>query len=345
MNASELEHEFDVDELRVQLPNEIKPTLEDNALIQGLLPEKSVVSLIGPSNCGKSALALDLSAALATGKPFRNLRVQKCGVLYIACEGAHGLRNRVTALRIAGRLNGNAPLGLVTQAVDLCNSLTDPPRIVRACEALRAIGGDAVGLVVIDTVARAMNGADENSGSDMGRFLANVESIRQQTGATILLIHHAGKDMSKGARGHSSFKAALDTEITVEGANNPRSVTVTKQRDLAPLEPFAFELTPISVGSNKHGEEITAVVVEHSEKAVVKNTTRLGKNQTAALVALKERLNSNPDTNITTKELRELLARHSVRSRQRFHEVTQFLVDIHVLVKTIIGYRIDPESL
>jgi hypothetical protein len=190
-----------------------------------------------------------------------------------------------------------------------------------------------------------MNGADENSGADMGSFLGNVESMRQKTDATILLIHHAGKDMSKGARGHSSFKAALDTEITVEGANNPRSVTVTKQRDLAPLEPFAFELAPILVGSNRHNEEITAVVVEHSDEAVTKSTGRLGKNQAAALIALKERLSINPSTDITSKELKDLLARHGVRSRQRAHEVIQFLVNIHALVITITGYRIEPEAL
>jgi hypothetical protein len=345
MSTSDLEKEFDVDELRIQLPKEIKPTLDDNALIQGLLPEKSVVALIGPSNCGKSALALDLSAALAMGKPFRNLRVQQCGVLYIACEGAHGLRNRVTALRTTERLSGNAPLGLVTEAVDLCSSPRDSERIIRACAALRDLGGSSVGLIVIDTVARAMNGADENSGADMGSFLGNVESMRQKTDATILLIHHAGKDMSKGARGHSSFKAALDTEITVEGANNPRSVTVTKQRDLAPLEPFAFELAPILVGSNRHNEEITAVVVEHSDEAVTKSTGRLGKNQAAALIALKERLSINPSTDITSKELKDLLARHGVRSRQRAHEVIQFLVNIHALVITITGYRIEPEAL
>lgn len=345
MSADDLAQKLDALNLLIRLPGDFSPSFDNHALVQGLLPEKALAAMIGASNTGKSALALDLCVAVAMGFPFRGLRVRQCAVLYVATEGAQGLQNRIAALRVARELAPDAALGVVTVSVDLCSSPADSSRIVATCAALELITGRPVGLVVIDTVARAMNGADENSGADMGRFLANAEDIKTQTGATVLLIHHAGKDTSKGARGHSSFRAALDTEITVEGATNPRTVAVTKQRDLAPLEPFAFNLTPVTLGNNSYGEPVTAVVVEHSDAPTPKRLSGLGKNQSAALAALREWASSNPDPFITTPVLTELLKRQSVTSRQRRLEITNWLVNGGLLTKAIGGYTVDRSVL
>jgi hypothetical protein len=345
VSADELAARLDELSLFVRLAGDLSPNLDDHALVQGLLPEKALTAMIGASNTGKSALAVDLSVAVATGRPFRGMRVRQCAVLYVAAEGAHGLSNRVAALLQTEKLLPDAPLGVVTESVDFCSSPTDSSRVVAACAALEIKTGRPVGLVVIDTVARAMNGADENSGSDMGRFLANAENIQKKVGATVLLIHHAGKDASKGARGHSSFRAALDTEVTVEGATNPRTVSVTKQRDLAPLQPFAFNLIPITVGLNNYGEPVTAVVVEHSDKLMSKRLSGLGKNQSLALAALREWASSHSDPLMTTPTLTDLLKRQSISNRQRRLEITNWLVNGGLLTKAIGGYTIDRSVL
>lgn len=341
MSADDLAQKLDALNLLIRLPGDFSPSLDDHALVQGLLPEKALAAMIGASNTGKSALALDLSVSVARGVPFRGLRVRQCAVLYVATEGAQGLQNRIAALRVARELAPDAALGLVTVSVDLCSSPADSSRIVAACTTLKLKTGHPVGLVVIDTVARAMNGADENSGADMGRFLANAEDIKTQTGATVLLIHHAGKDTSKGARGHSSFRAALDTEITVDGAINPRTVVVTKQRDLAPLEPFAFNLVPVALGTNTYGEAVSAVVVEHSEIPTAHRLKASGKNQSRALSAITEWARATDDPIITNVALTDLLKRQSITNRQRRAEVANFLVNGGILTKSIGGYTVD----
>jgi hypothetical protein len=345
VSADDLAATLDGLNLPVRLPGDFSPNLDDHALVQGLLPEKALTAMIGASNTGKSALAVDLSVAVATGMPFRGLRVRQCAVLYVAAEGAHGLGNRIAALLQTEKLSSDAPFGVVTESVDLCASPSDSSRIIAACTALEIKTSQPAGLVVIDTVARVMNGADENSGSDMGRFLANAELIKNKTGATVLLIHHAGKDASKGARGHSSFRAALDTEITVEGATNPRSVSVTKQRDLAPLQPFGFSLAPVTVGTNAFGEPVTAVVVEHSDVPISKRFSGLGKNQSSALAALREWASNNTDPLITTLTLTDLLKRQSISNRQRRLDVTNWLVNGGLLTKAIGGYTVDRSVL
>jgi hypothetical protein len=345
VSADDLAARLDAQNLTIRLPGDLSPNLDDHALIQGLLPEKALAAIIGSSNTGKSSLVLELSAAVAMGSPFRGLRVRQCAVLYVATEGAHGLNNRISALFQTGMLAPNAALGIVTASVDLCASSKDSLRIINACAGLEAKTGRQVGLVVIDTVARAMNGADENSGADMGRFLANAEDIKTQTGATVLLIHHAGKDTSKGARGHSSFRAALDTEITVEGATNPRTVAVTKQRDLAPLEPFAFNLVPVTLGINTYGEAVSAVVVEHSEMPTAHRLKASGKNQSRALSAITEWARATDDPIITNVALTDLLKRQSITNRQRRAEVANFLVNGGILTKSIGGYTVDRSVL
>jgi hypothetical protein len=68
-------------------------------------------------------------------------------------------------------------------------------------------------LVVVDTLSRAMAGGNENAPDDMSAFIRNIDRIRQETGAHVLIVHHCGKDAAKGARGHSCLRAATDTKI------------------------------------------------------------------------------------------------------------------------------------
>ena len=100
----------------------------------------------------------------------------------------------------------------------------------------------------------------------MRLVVSACDRIKTATGATVLLVHHTGKDSTRGARGHSSLRGALDTELLVEGRENPRTLTVTKQRDLPTLEPIAFDLEPINLGCEPDSTEPnTACVVKYRE--------------------------------------------------------------------------------
>lgn len=90
-----------------------------------------------------------------------------------------------------------------------------------------------VRLVVIDTLARCFGGNDENDARDMGAFIEGCDVIKQKTGATVLVVHHSGKDEAKGARGSSSFRAALDAEFNVkrEGQGQALILSCTKMKD------------------------------------------------------------------------------------------------------------------
>ena len=46
----------------------------------------------------------------------------------------------------------------------------------------------------IDTLARTPVGGDENSAGDTGAFLATVDTIRSESGCTVLVVHQSDKD-------------------------------------------------------------------------------------------------------------------------------------------------------
>jgi hypothetical protein len=341
MSAESLAESLDRMALRVALPSDIEPRLDDDGLVAGLLGKETLVAILGPSNSGKSAIALDLAACVATGQPFRDRRVAQSAVLYLACEGANGFRNRVAALLKTNRLTPDAPLGVVTESLDLCQNRTDVGRVIAAAATLQGMTGKKVGMVVIDTLNRVFGGGDENSAVDMSRLIRHLDLIRTETKATVVLIHHVGKDSTRGARGHSSLRAALDTELLVEGATNPRTVSTTKQRDYAPMDSFGVNLTPTTIGKNQHGENVTSIVVEHLDAPPTKRLAGLGKNQSVAVAALREWAAANDDPFISTVALTDLLRRHQIVNRQRRLETVNFLVRSGLLTVSIGGHSIN----
>ena len=77
----------------------------------------------------------------------------------------------------------------------------------------------------------------------MGALIKRCDfHLRVGTGAHAMLLHHTGKDVSQGARGHSSLRAAVDTEIEMTWDKEGQSglATVTKQRDSRTEGAFAF---------------------------------------------------------------------------------------------------------
>ena len=111
-------------------------------------------------------------------------------------------------------------------------------------------------------------GGDENAAQDMGRLVSAGDYIRQQTGAHLLYIHHSGKDAARGARGHSSLRAALDTEIevTADAATKVHTAKITKQRDLPSNgEQLAGRFVPVELGFDQWGGAITACAVVDAE--------------------------------------------------------------------------------
>lgn len=248
--------------------------------VEGLLTEGGASVIYGPSNCGKSFWILDLAAHVATGKAWRHgeIEIDQGAVVYVALEGTHGLRNRIEAMKREGILTPGAPLYVCTSPV----SLLDPTHADKLAETVRDAAKKSdmpCRLVVLDTMARAMAGGDENAGKDMTFAVSSIDAVKQATGAHVAIVHHCGKDEARGARGHSSLRAAVDTEIEVSKPESERitTVRVTKQRDLERGEAMPFSLKVIELGTNRRGKLITSCVVHHEDEMMASQPKAKGR--------------------------------------------------------------------
>jgi RecA-family ATPase len=219
----------------------------------------------GESNCGKTFFMLDLGLHIAAGVPWRGLEVSKRGVLYLALEGRYGITNRVAAFKLDRANVADLAFAFVPVTLDLLDPAGDTLRVIEAAKAAAARLNVPVGLVVVDTLSRAMAGGNENSSEDMTAFIRQIDLIRQALPAHVVVIHHSGKDTARGARGHSSLRAATDTEIEVsrEYGSKQSVARVNKQRDLDGGTEFPFQLVPVELGRNQRGKPVTSCVVRH----------------------------------------------------------------------------------
>jgi len=231
-------------------------------LVKGLLPRRGVVALYGPSGCGKSFLALDLFGAIIEGREWFGRRTVRAPVLYLCLEGSGGFSKRLAAYRQeVGNLSGMQVLA--EQFV-----LSDRQDEVDIVDAIRA-QGLAGGVVCIDTLAQATPGLDENSGEGMTSVIAACQRIQQATDTVLVLIHHCGKDVARGLRGHSSLIGALDASIEVSGGldDAPRQWEARKVKDDSSGEAHLFDLRRVVLGVDADGDEITSCVVDLAEAA------------------------------------------------------------------------------
>lgn len=275
--------------------NDIQPSLDANDFVEGLLVRGSAVIVYGESNSGKTFWMTDLALHVAAGKEWNGRAVEQMGVVYCVLEGGMGFHNRIAAWRNEHLEPGQSiPFAAIPAVIDLLNPDADTRPLIEAIRAAEAALGVKVGLVIIDTVSRAMAGGDENSSEDMTSFVRNVDRIRAEVEACVAGIHHAGKDLSRGARGHSSLRAAVDTEIEIvaeeDGASVSRRAVVVKQRELPKGSIFDFALRVVELGTNARGKPVTSCIVDNpggeASAGAALSHRRLSKHQQRALEVL-----------------------------------------------------------
>ncbi len=160
-------------------------------------------------------------------------------VVYVAAEGGHGLRARIEAWELEHQqpLYDNIKFRMTPV------SLSKRSEVDALISDVEAFDPD---LIVFDSLARFIEGLEENSSKDMGIVISHLDAITRSTDAAVLLIHHTGKDENRGARGHSLIKAALDLQMRVSG--DPRSginISVPKDRDRAGGQGLFVRLEPL----------------------------------------------------------------------------------------------------
>ena len=227
--------------------------------IAGVIPEKTFGYIYGPSASFKTFVALDMALSMAYGRHWQGRPTKRARVLYILGEGQGAFANRVRSWRHARGLEAeDADLFTLFQPIQFMNT-QDVARLVQAIKDT----GLAPDWIFLDTVQRNFGPGDPDKTQDMTLFVAAIDAVRAEFGCGVFAVHHAGKDLSKGARNSSVLFASADWEMRTEREETSPSFTLvsTKAKDWDEFGRLRLITQPVAVIDPRTGEEVTSLVV------------------------------------------------------------------------------------
>jgi DNA-binding transcriptional ArsR family regulator len=155
--------------------------------------------------------------------------------------------------------------------VDVPVNFLESGEVQAALDAIEAKAGRPT-LVIVDTLARCFVG-DENSTKDMGEFIQGIDTIKRKTEATVLVVHHTGKDSSREARGSSALLAAADTMIKAsDGDMGLVFIKCKKQKDAEPFSEILLNRRTIDLGEGQSSCVMEASILGQTQKAPKENS-------------------------------------------------------------------------
>jgi hypothetical protein len=168
-------------------------------------------------------------------------------------------------------------------------------------------------LIVLDTLARLIPGADENTSKDMGEAVSAMDTLRRHFEATVLVIHHPGK---KGGpeRGSGALRGAADVMIEVTSeSQNTAILRCDKMKDAEEFKSLLvhFELHEID------DERTSLAVTSAGALSGLRTTNGRNTNQkNRALLILEEKFGENGATH---GEWREQFERDTGKKGRTFN--------------------------
>lgn len=211
-------------------------------LLEGLIPENSLIVVYGPPGCGKSFLALDWAMRVATHDAWLGHASRWGPVVYVAAEGGSGLAQRLAAYRDARAVTKPGKVWFVREVVNLLDAAAVAD-LLTSYTALETHLRPA--LFVFDTLARCIPGGDENSAQDVGRAIAATDYIRRETDASVLVLHHTGKN-GLSERGSSALRGAADVMFSLKDADGVLTLSAEKCKDFPEPEPVRLKLVALA---------------------------------------------------------------------------------------------------
>jgi hypothetical protein len=328
---------------RLYTPSEMAGLPKPEYLIDGVLPCRSMVVLRSDPAAGKSLLAQDWLHALIEGEEWHGRKVKNGYGVWIAGEGFGGLPLRLRAWCKHHKKDINELKGPAVWPVAL--DITSRESVDRFVDQMRRFGSPInpqvpelpiLSLIVVDTLARCFGGGDENSAKDMGALIDGCEYLKRVTGATILILHHVGKDPTKGARGSSALRGAADVEIALSRKDEILILKCEKFKDGVPFSPITLKLNVIDL-TPEFGEPTDSVVLvpDHRAHGFSNPTGPSGKWQAATMGAI------NSHQPIKYSEIKQNLVAQGCGERTA-EKAIQSLTNKGLISATDDGYVIAP---
>lgn len=173
-------------------------------LCEPVIPQGALVALYSPPKVGKSLLALDLAIAVSRGTQALGTDCTQADVLYLDYENTrYDVRDRISDMgnpNLTGLEHLHYESFPALPALDTPQGGQELLAMAQACHA---------GLVIIDTVSRAISGDENDSRPWLDLYRHTLLGLKR-AGIAVLRLDHTGKDESKGMRGSSAKLGDVD---------------------------------------------------------------------------------------------------------------------------------------
>ena len=189
--------------------------------VKDWLPKRGKSLLYAPAKSGKSRLCLQLARCVGAEEGFLGLPTTKGKVLYAQFEmGEEILQAR---LKETKKEYENVFVGTTfSMKLDLESG---QKQLWRALDAVEP------NVLILDPWYKAIVG-DENESQDMRKAVDFLDATIEGFNCSIVIVHHAGKDLSKRGRGSSVLEDWVDSYIQMQ--------KISKK-----AEPLRIKITPI----------------------------------------------------------------------------------------------------
>lgn len=251
-------------------PDAMRSLPQPSYAVDRIVPDQGLVLIYGPTASLKTFLVLDILASTAAGIPaFAHLHTRQGPAILCAGESPFAVaQKRWPAFASARRIQH--PEGVPFAIVPAVPHVSDPADIRALIAEIRA-AEVRPRLIAVDTVARAVGGLDENDARAAGTMIAAAEMIRTELGCAVVLVHHSGKDESKGARGSSALAAGVDAIFRVNRAKDSLSVSLHCEKMKDADEPADIHL----LGDTDAGSPVFHVVSADEHAAATRTNPPL----------------------------------------------------------------------
>ncbi|MDZ7883038.1 MAG: AAA family ATPase [Mycobacterium sp.] len=184
-------------------------------IIENLCAPGQLGVLYGASNTGKTFAVIHMGDCVVEGRPWFGHNVEKSGALYLFAEGKSQFNNRLVAYR--KKYPSNSKGMVIHKGIPSLVEKKGIPALRAAIKQANKMqtenGLPPIRIVFIDTFAKAVAGAEENSAKEMQPIMNRIREVAEETGVCIIVVHHTGKDKTAGARGSYAIFADADFEL------------------------------------------------------------------------------------------------------------------------------------
>lgn len=207
---------------------------EQDWLLTNFLYEDAITVVYGLPGSAKSFLMVDWACHLALGLPWQGRNTQQCHVLYLATEGIRGYRRRILAWCHQHRYSPSIledHLAFIPHAVPLRQKPEVLDLIATLQEYLTAFSDDRPIILILDTLFGCAAGVNINAPDAATLLIEQLQTMKEQLKLNhILVVHHSGKDTTRGMSGNMALKASTELSYHVEMDKDTRTLTLSSDR-------------------------------------------------------------------------------------------------------------------